>query len=212
MIYDLIFWDWNGTLLDDVAHCLTCINGLLSARSLPPLDETRYRSIFDFPVRDYYRAIGFDFDQESFDDLAVAFMAAYDAGEGQCGLYPNAASVLAALAARGVRQAVLSASEQRRVVGQVAQRGLASAFDAVLGTGNISGDGKMGVARAYLAATDHRRALLIGDTLHDAHVARDLGIDCALVTFGHQSPARLAASGVPLLGALADVENFVFQN
>jgi phosphoglycolate phosphatase-like HAD superfamily hydrolase len=37
--------------------------------------------------------------------------------------------------------------------------------------------------------------LLVGDTAHDAEVARELGVDVVLVAGGHQSRKRLEATG-----------------
>ena len=62
-----VIWDWNGTLLDDAWLCVEVMNALLTPHRLPPLDAARYQALFSFPVRDYYRRLGFDFDAESFD-------------------------------------------------------------------------------------------------------------------------------------------------
>jgi phosphoglycolate phosphatase len=35
--------------------------------------------------------------------------------------------------------------------------------------------------------------LLVGDTLHDLEVARELGLDCVLIAAGHHPAARLRA-------------------
>ena len=40
-----IIWDWNGTLLDDVALCIDVMNGMLRRRGLSPLTPGRYREI-----------------------------------------------------------------------------------------------------------------------------------------------------------------------
>jgi phosphoglycolate phosphatase-like HAD superfamily hydrolase len=37
---------------------------------------------------------------------------------------------------------------------------------------------------------ERRRAVFIGDTTHDAEVARTLGVSCVLLSTGHQSRAR----------------------
>ena len=29
MKYDVIFWDWNGTIIDDVEICMETVNSLL---------------------------------------------------------------------------------------------------------------------------------------------------------------------------------------
>ncbi|MCR5299274.1 MAG: HAD family hydrolase, partial [Erysipelotrichaceae bacterium] len=61
-------FDFNGTVLDDIDHSLDCINTLLTKyRIREPLSLDEYRHIFTFPVIDYYRKAGFDFDVYSFE-------------------------------------------------------------------------------------------------------------------------------------------------
>ena len=60
MRYKHIIWDWNGTLLDDTWLCVEGINQALIKRNLTPISEDRYREVFTFPVRDYYKKLGFD--------------------------------------------------------------------------------------------------------------------------------------------------------
>ena len=59
-----IIWDWNGTLLDDKWLCVESINQALQKRNLPELSDDRYMEVFTFPVQEYYKAVGFDFDKE----------------------------------------------------------------------------------------------------------------------------------------------------
>jgi uridine kinase len=47
------------------------------------------------------------------------------------------------------------------------------------------------------------RAVMLGDTVHDAEVAREGGMDCILVSCGHQDAERLREAGVPVV---ADVQ------
>ncbi len=62
-----IVWDWNGTLLNDVDLCFSCINRLLVSHDLKPLDTlSQYREVFTFPIEDYYKRVGFDFDKIPF--------------------------------------------------------------------------------------------------------------------------------------------------
>jgi phosphoglycolate phosphatase len=72
-----ILWDWNGTLLDDAGFALKGINILLKNRGIPMLDIVRYREIFTFPVRDYYKAAGFEFEHEPFEMPAEEFIVQY---------------------------------------------------------------------------------------------------------------------------------------
>ena len=61
---NIVFWDWNGTLLDDVDVCIEAMNRLLERRGMDLISIERYRDIFDFPVKNYYEKLGFDFDNE----------------------------------------------------------------------------------------------------------------------------------------------------
>ena len=60
-----VIWDWNGTLLDDATACVAAINALLERRLLPQVTHQQYLDIFDFPVRNYYLQLGFDFSKDT---------------------------------------------------------------------------------------------------------------------------------------------------
>lgn len=91
-----IVWDWNGTLLDDVDLCFSCINRLLVNHDLKPLDTLdQYREVFTFPIEDYYRTVGFDFDQIPFSILAHEYMEDYQEKSYACNLHADVLSVVA---------------------------------------------------------------------------------------------------------------------
>ena len=80
-----IIWDWNGTLLDDAEICLTAINKMLKARNLPELNLEKYRTVFTFPVIEYYKEVGFDFTLEEWDPVAMEFIRQYINALPNCG-------------------------------------------------------------------------------------------------------------------------------
>src|SRR5690606_25715712 len=110
--YEHVIWDWNGTLLDDVALCLDIMNRMLDERGMRRIEPVRYRQIFDFPVQLYYRQLGFDFDAEPFDRLAAHYCEQYDTRIVECALQAHARPTLERLTDRGVTQAILSSQEQ----------------------------------------------------------------------------------------------------
>jgi phosphoglycolate phosphatase len=193
---DVVLWDWNGTLLDDVDFTFGCLNWMLAEHGYPQrYDMAAYRELFDFPIEDYYLRAGFDFSKHPYPMLAERFMAHYNAGVPGCGVMPGAAAALQALQAAGKRQLVLSASRRDYLVQQVAARGLTGYFDALLGLDDIYGASKvqLGLDWMQAAGVDPARCVMIGDTTHDAAVAKALGAQCILLTCGHQSRARLQA-------------------
>lgn len=82
---------------------------------------------------------------------------------------------------------------------QLRQRGVYGLFDEVLGLGDFRAQDKLSIAREWCARTRPARALMIGDTDHDALAARAMGADCVLLTGGHQSRAVLLRTGFDVL-------------
>ena len=205
-----IIWDWNGTLLDDTQAGVNAVNGMLAARSLPLIDIARYRDVFGFPVSEFYRTIGFKLEEEDWDAMARDFHDRFLA-DATLRLHPEALSTLACFRAAGLGQSILSASEQRILEEMLAVYGVTPYFDGVFGVDNLYGHSKREIGRVLLRelSLDPGTALIIGDSLHDHEVASDLGVGCLLIAQGHQSRARLARTGAPVLDSLAEVPEWL---
>ena len=176
----MIFWDWNGTLMDDLDFTHGCLNWMLETHGYPQrYDLAAYREIFGFPIEEYYIRAGFDFARHPYAELAECFMAHYNAGVDACPPSAHAAETLAELSRRGWRQSVLSASRRDYLIEQVAARGLQGYFTELLGLAE--------------SGIDPAACVMVGDTQHDAEVAAALGTGCVLYTGGHQSRKRLEA-------------------
>ena len=201
-----VLWDFNGTLLDDVSLSVSSVNALLARRGLPSLTVTAYREVFGFPISAYNRAIGFDLEAESMETISDQFHVEYMRGLPEMTLHRDVPEALEAFRASGLRQFVLSAMEEKRLRGAIEALGIGSFFDAVYGLGDLLGHSK--VARGRELLRDHRidpaQALMIGDTDHDAEVARELGTQVALVAQAHQSAARLCTVTAAVYDRLSD--------
>lgn len=204
-----IIWDWNGTLLNDLDVCVTAINRLLGKRNLPKISSEYYTEIFTFPVKDYYITAGFDFSKESFEDVAVEFMDHYFQLVTDANLHHSVTATLQYFKQTGHEQIILSAMEQTELVKLVKGRKIENFFGHIFGIQDHLAHGKLDMARSAIVESGFDRNLtcLIGDTLHDAEVATELGINCLLVADGHQSEIRLKTSGYPVIQSLREIEN-----
>ena len=205
--YTHVIWDFNGTLLNDVDACMQSANALLTAHGLPPLESLhQYRSIFGFPVADYYRRLGFDFSRTTFSELAVEWVNYYDRYSRSSLLYDEVTEVLSHVHALRIPQYILSATETQMLERQVHALGIDGYFDTLLGMDDIHAHGK--TERGIEWRREHREAtvLFIGDTDHDAAVAKAMSADYALFSGGHQSKERLlACEPILVLDKLTDV-------
>lgn len=200
-----VLWDWNGTLLDDLTYAIGVRNRTFPAFGLPRIGSVaEYHRQFTFPVRRYYERAGVT--DETFVAVAHAWMAEYVRGFDAVPLHGDAVETLARFAAAGVRQAVLSATRRDMLESQIARFPIRAYFTDVLGLSDIYARSKEAVGLDYLARCGVPAAstLMIGDTLHDAEVARAMGTGCVLVARGHQSRETLLTAGVPVMDTLLE--------
>ena len=213
MAYDVVLWDWNGTLLDDSDYGLEIINKMLSRRNLPTKSKAEHGRLFDFPVIHYYERLGFDFKKEPFEVLSHEFIDAYFAQVRTCELRSGSLQILESLQGCGYRQLILSASRQDYLEDLIQHYDLGGYFEDLLGIDTVHAPGKSGRGCDWIAESgvNPARVLLIGDTVHDAEVADKMGIDCWLVYGGHNPNDRLQATGRPCLESLGAIETSLLQ-
>ncbi|WFB35876.1 HAD hydrolase-like protein [Kiritimatiellota bacterium B12222] len=201
-----VFWDWNGTLLNDAWLCCDVMNGMLRERNMPEMSMEHYASIFDFPIEEYYLRVGFDFEKESFETLGLAFIDGYEIRRLEASLFEDVRSGLDGVKASGLGQSILSAYKQDTLVRLVHEHKLEDYFHDLHGHHHIYPVGKAPQGQEALDALgiDPGATVLIGDTTHDAEVAAELGMQCVLIPGGNQPEANLRACGVPVVASRVD--------
>ncbi len=58
-----IIWDWNGTIVNDAPLFVNIMNKSLRAASLPSITLNDYKNLFVFPVVDFWKKLGFQFNK-----------------------------------------------------------------------------------------------------------------------------------------------------
>lgn len=190
-----LIWDWNGTLLDDVDAVVDVIGEILETHGHSRVSRSQYLDVFGFPVVDYYRRLGFDFERTPFEHLSDAFVRGYRDRVREIPLHEGARELLASLQAEGYQQSVLSAAKESDLLMHLELHGIRHFFDHVYGLNDHNAVSKVQRGRELIAETgiDPKQTLLIGDTDHDLEVGRALGVEVLLLGDGHQSFDRLRA-------------------
>ena len=206
MKYTHILWDFNGTILDDVGVGVESANILLKRHGLNELKSVEeYRQIFCFPIIDYYRKLGFDFNQTSYNDLAVEWVSIYNANVHKAKLYDGIIRLLTEIRKTKTPQLILSATELKMLTAQLKSLGISEYFDKVLGTGDIYAYSKKDIALNWSNIEKPQKAVLIGDTTHDADVAEAVGFDCILIANGHEDKERLLKTNVTVVDSVNEI-------
>ena len=209
--YTHLIWDFNGTILDDIQHGIECVNTMLRKRSMKTLDSVEaYRAIMRFPVIDYYRDLGFDMDTEDYYDiLAPEWVALYLAGEKNCPMMPGVLTVLEAAREKKVTQVLISATKTDQLMRQLQRLGISHYFDEILGLDNFYAASKTQIAETWRREHPDAVVLSVGDTDHDAALAKAIRADSLLYLGGHQSKDRLSACGAPLISHIEDILEYL---
>ncbi|MDH7598004.1 MAG: HAD family hydrolase [Sedimentisphaerales bacterium] len=209
--YRHIIWDWNGTLIDDVAVCVRVLNLILDQYGLPSITIERYRREFCFPVERFYQNLSFDFARSPYQQIADQYIELYKAFQQQCRLHTGAVDVLQWSKRLGIGQSILSAYKQGLLEEAVKRFGIADYFAMVVGNTDHLAIGKIDQGRSLLGGLglDPSQVVLIGDTTHDYQVASSIGVECLLFCQGHQDPSRLRSCPVPVLTSLKQIPGFI---
>ncbi len=190
-----IIWDYNGTILNDVGIAVRIENEMLEERGLKAgysIDE--YKALFDNPMENYYRKIGYTFENESFHDVGIEFYQLYDKYFPACSLNQGIEEKLKESIQKGYQNIILSSCEHTKLVEQCQKLNIAQYFQAVIGVNNLIGGSKIANGRQWMKEThsNPKDCIFIGDTNADYETANQLGIEeIYLVSTGHQSFARL---------------------
>lgn len=196
-----ILWDWNGTLLDDVELCIESISHVLETNGLSAISKAEYLDRFGFPIVDYYKRLGFDFEKHDFPTVTNQFVTKYASGLPGCSLHQGAKELLRRLSESGKVQCVLSAAKETDLKRQLEDFGIIDFFQHVYGIQDHYAVSKVdrGKELLNLLHVSRENVILVGDTDHDLEVAAALEIDLLLLEDGHQHPDRLKKLGAKVI-------------
>lgn len=213
MRYKHIFWDWNGTLIDDVLNALACVNDMLKEMGRESIGLEEYYSYIETPIVGFYRRLLAP-EEPDFEKISKDFHINYEKHLPETHLAKDAKNVLSSLKKRGAKHYIITASHTNEATSLAAHFGISEYFEEILGADDNYAGSKIQRAIDFFKkkGISQGEALFVGDTLHDLEVANALGIDCVLVSYGHQAKADLFKSGCFVVDSLKEVEAVVLDD
>jgi phosphoglycolate phosphatase-like HAD superfamily hydrolase len=200
-----LVWDWNGTLLDDLDLVVLATNAAFAAIGGPAVTADEHRRDFRRPVVDYYaHVMGRPVDETEFVLLDRAFHDAYREKLVDCALAPDA---LDAIHAWQGTQSLLSMWFHDELLPEVTRRGLVERLARIDGLRARVGGGHKAehlVEHLAMLGVDGADAVLIGDSVDDAHAAAEVGAACVLYAGGFTDREVLRRTGPPVADTLME--------
>ncbi|MBQ8253949.1 MAG: HAD hydrolase-like protein [Clostridia bacterium] len=207
---DRVIWDFNGTILDDLKISIESADELLSRYDLPVIgDVEKYYSVFGFPIIGYYERVGFDFSKYDFSVLANEWVDIYLSKMPYATLREGIIETVDKLNSLGIKQTILSMTEENMLRSQIASFGITEKFDEIYGLNDIYATSKLELARYWRSTHENETVLYVGDTEHDAESAEIIDAKCLMITSGHQSEAKLIGLGKPVITATNDIFEYI---
>lgn len=191
--FDLIVWDWDGTLANSTGMITDAIVQAAQQVGLPALDPKAASNIIGLGLKESIHALFGDLPPELAQKLAVQYSANYYAGEQAIPLFAGAKSTIIELSRRGYKLAVATGKGRRGLNLALEHCGLTQYFHETRTVDECFSKPHPQMLDEIMDAcvVTPERTLMIGDTSYDLQMAKNASVQAVAVTFGAQSRDKL---------------------
>lgn len=193
--YDLIVFDWDGTLFDSTALIVRAIQA--SARDLGTAvpDDAQAAWVIGMGLQEALQHAVPDFPRERYAELAQRYRHHYFASQHELVLFEGSLAMLHALRERQHLLAVATGKSRRGLDEALHTVALHGLFDATRTADETASKPHPLMLQELMAetGTPPERTLMIGDTTHDLQLAANAGTDAVAVSFGAHEPASFTS-------------------
>ena len=191
--YDLIVFDWDGTLMNSTAVIAASIQAACRDLGLAiPGDETA-RHVIGLGLVQALRHAVPDTPEAMYEPLVERYRHHFLAQDREIPLFGGARETIAELHDAGYRLGVATGKSRKGLERALESTGLKQYFHATR-TADMTfskPDPAMLFELMDELAVSAERALMIGDTTHDVQMAQNAGVDAVAVGYGAHPPAQL---------------------
>jgi phosphoglycolate phosphatase len=187
--FDLIVWDWDGTLADSTGMITNSILKAAEQVGLPALSAKTASNIIGLGLKESIQALYGDIPVEQARALATQYTANYYAGESEIPLFEGAAETIMALHKRGFKLAVATGKGRRGLNLALEHCGLGKYFHSTRTVDECFSKPHpqmLDELMDYLVVMPER-TLMVGDTSYDLQMAQNAGVSAVGVSYGAQT-------------------------
>jgi phosphoglycolate phosphatase len=192
--FDLIAFDWDGTLFDSTALIVRCIQAACRDLGLAVPSDTDAAYVIGLGLQDALRHVVPGLPEPRYPELGQRYRQHYFARQDELVLFPGTLEMLQALKDRNHLLAVATGKNRRGLDVALAQAELQHLFDATRTADETAGKPHPLMLQELMAelSVPPERTLMIGDTTHDLQMARNAGTASLGVSYGAHEPAAFA--------------------
>lgn len=186
MKYELIVFDWDGTLLDSAGAIVQAIQSACRDLNLSVPDDSRARHVIGLGLVDALRHAVPDLSPDRYQEMVERYRFHYLAGDHQLTLFNGVPQMLERLHATGHVLAVATGKSRAGLDRALDHSGLRSLFQASRCADECHSKPhpQMLEELTALFGISKESTVMIGDTSHDLLMANNAGVDGLAVTYG----------------------------
>jgi len=203
--YDLIVFDWDGTLMDSMAAIVGSIQAACRGLDLAVPDDEAARQVIGLGLEQALRRVVPDIPDTKLPDLMALYRHHFIVQSEAIPLYVGARDTIVELHKAGYLLAVATGMSRKGLERVLNASGLKNYFSATR-TADVTlskPDPAMLLELIEELDVDAGRTLMVGDTTHDLLMAQNAKVDAVAVLHGAHLPEQLQ-----MLKPLAMVEDF----
>ncbi len=211
--FDLIVWDWDGTLANSTGMITDAIVSAAAQVGLPALDPLAASNIIGLGLKESIHALFGHISAEKAQALAKQYTANYYAGESEIPLFEGAADTIKTLHKRGFKLAVATGKGRRGLNLALEHCGLSPYFHATKTVDECFSKPHPQMLDELMDELIVRpeRTLMVGDTSYDLQMASNAGVPAVAVTFGAQSRDKLNSyNSIAMFTQFSELRSWLF--
>ncbi|MGQ4275962.1 HAD-IA family hydrolase [Pseudidiomarina sp. E22-M8] len=196
MKYELLIFDWDGTLMDSVGRIVSSMQATAAHLSLPIPSDTQVRDIIGLSLEPAIERLFGTLDSERYSQFLARYRDQYvEFDPTPTPLFAGVREMLGDLRAQGYQLAVATGKARRGLQRVWQETDMAHYFDVSrCADESISKpDPRMLYELLEETQCSLDKALMIGDSIHDLRMAQAAGMDRVGVDFGVHSAQQLTA-------------------
>ena len=194
--YDLIVWDWDGTIMDSTPTIVQCIQQACRDLGFKAPDDSLASSVIGLGIHDSLRRAVPWIEPVDFPRLTDRFRYHYLAKDHELHLFEGIRALLEQLREAGYLLAVATGKSRVGLDRSLKHHQLGHLFHETRTADESFSKPHPGMLLELSDAMQvpMRRMLMIGDTTHDLDMAFNAGVDAVAVTYGAHPVATLRGS------------------
>ena len=184
--FDLLVFDWDGTLMDSAAHIAAALQAAFRDLDLPVPSDLAARHVIGLGLEDAMMYLNPGLDHARYAQVADRYRVHFLTGDQDVGLFPAVADGISALNREGYLMAVATGKSRRGLDRSLSATGLLPYFHAsrCADEGFPKPHPEMLQVIMEMLGTGPERTLMIGDTTHDLQMAQNAGVPAVAVSYG----------------------------